>query len=78
MRGHCGLLDRANPCRYRHRMGAAVVRGRLRPSDLLFARRVDALKREMQRFSDAGEVFRSHPEVRAPSRVVDAVVPAVA
>ena len=78
MRGHCGLVDPANPCRCRRRIGAAIVRGRLDPSDLLFARRVDTLKRDMERFSDAGAVFRSHPEIRAESRVVDAVVRAVA
>jgi RNA polymerase sigma factor (sigma-70 family) len=78
MRGHCGLLDPANPCRCRRRIGAAAVRGRLDPSDLLFARRVDALKRDLETFTDAGAVFRSHPEIRGSSRVVDAVLRAVA
>lgn len=78
MRGHCGLVDPANPCRCRRRIGAAVVRGRLDPADLLFARRVSSLMRDMERFTDAGAVFRSHPEIRAESRVVDAVVRAVA
>ena len=77
MRGHCGLLDPANPCRCRRRIGTAVARGRLDPGDLLFARRVAALKRDLERFSDAGAVFRSHPEVRSQSRVVEAVVAAV-
>ena len=78
MRGHCGLVDPANPCRCRRRIGAAIALGRFDPSDLLFARRVEALKRDMERFSDAGAVFRSHPEIRAKSRVVDVVVRAVA
>ena len=46
MRGHCGLVDPANPCRCRRRIGAAIAYGRVDPSDLLFARRVDILKRE--------------------------------
>jgi len=78
MHGHCGLVNPANACRCRRRIGAAISHGRLDPSDLLFARRVDALKRDMERFSDAGAVFRSHPEIRSESRVVDAVVRAVA
>ena len=78
MRGHCGLLDPANPCRCRRRIGAAVAHGRIDPSDLLFARRVDALKRDMESFSDAGAVFRSHPEIRGSSGVVEAVLRAVA
>ena len=77
MRDHCGLLDPANPCRCRRRIGAAVRRDRLDPEHLLFARRVDALKRDMERFTDAGAVFRSHPEIRASSGVVEAVVRAV-
>ena len=78
MRGHCGLLDPANTCRCRRRIGAAAVNGRLDPTDLRFARRVDALKRDMETFTDAAAVFRSHPEIRSASRVVDAVLRAVA
>jgi RNA polymerase sigma factor (sigma-70 family) len=78
MEGHCGLLDPSNPCRCRRRVGAAIRRGRVDPGDLLFARRVDALKLEMQRFTDAGAIFRSHPELRTPAELVDAVLRAVA
>jgi RNA polymerase sigma factor (sigma-70 family) len=77
MAGHCGVLDPANACRCRRRIGAAIGRGRLAPDDLLFARRVGALKRDMERFTDAGAIFRSHPELRAAPRLVDAVMRAV-
>ena len=77
MRGHCGLLDRANACRCHRRVGAAIARDRVDPDDLLFARRVSALKRDMEAFTDAGAVFRSHPELRAAPGLVDAVVRAV-
>jgi RNA polymerase sigma factor (sigma-70 family) len=78
MAGHCGLIDAANACRCRRRVGAAIARGRLDPDDLLFARRVDALKQDMERFTDAGALFRSHPELRSSERVVAAVMTAVA
>jgi RNA polymerase sigma factor (sigma-70 family) len=78
MQGHCGLIDPENPCRCRRRIGAAIQRGRADPQHLLFARRVDALKLDMQRFTDAGAIFRSHPELRTPPQLVDAVVRAVA
>jgi RNA polymerase sigma factor (sigma-70 family) len=61
MQGHCGLLDPTNPCRCRRRVGAAIRRGRVDPEDLLFAQRVDALKLDMQGFTDAGAIFRSQP-----------------
>ena len=77
MQGHCGLLDPANPCRCRRRVGAAIHHGRVDPEDLLFARRVDALKLDMQRFTDAGALFRSHPGQRTPPALVDAVLRAV-
>lgn len=77
MEGHCGLLDPANACRCRRRIGAAIQRGRVDPDDLLFARRVGALKLEMQRFTDAGAIFRSHPELRTPPELIDAVMRAV-
>jgi RNA polymerase sigma factor (sigma-70 family) len=77
MQRHCGLLDPANPCRCRRRIGAAIQRGRVDPEDLHFARRVDALKLDMQRFTDAAAIFRSHPELRTPPALVDAVLRAV-
>jgi RNA polymerase sigma factor (sigma-70 family) len=78
MQGHCGLLDPSNACRCRRRVGAAIERGRVDPGDLLFAQRVDALKLDMERFTDAGAIFRSHPELRTPHELVDAVLRAVA
>jgi RNA polymerase sigma factor (sigma-70 family) len=77
MQGHCGLLDPANRCRCRRRVGAAIQRERVDPEDLLFAQRVDALKLDMQRFTDAGAIFRSHPKLRTPPELLDAVLRAV-
>jgi hypothetical protein len=78
MQGHCGLLNPANPCRCHRRIGAAIARGRADPANLLFATRVEGLKRDMEAFTDAGAIFRSHPELRADSAVVDAVLRAIA
>jgi hypothetical protein len=78
MRGHCGLLDPANACRCHRRVGAAIAQGRVDPSHLLFATRVEGLRRDMEAFTDAGAIFRSHPELRADSRIVDAVLHAIA
>ena len=78
MQGHCGLLDPDNACRCRRRIGAAIRGGRVDPEDLHFARRVGSLKLEMQRFTDAGAIFRSHPELRTPPELIDAVMRAVA
>jgi RNA polymerase sigma factor (sigma-70 family) len=77
MREHCGLLDSANACRCHRRVGAAIARGRADPAHLLFATRVEGLKRDMEAFTDAGAIFRSHPELRTDSRVVDAVLRAI-
>ena len=48
------------------------------PTELLFATRVETLKRDMQAFTDAGAIFRSHPELRDDSRILDAVLRATA
>jgi DNA-directed RNA polymerase specialized sigma24 family protein len=78
MESHCGLLGPGNACRCQRRIGAAIKRRRVDPEDLLFAHRVDTLKLEMERFTDAGAIFRSHPELRTPRELVDAVLRAVA
>ncbi len=78
MQGHCGLLDPDNACRCHRRVGAAIQRERVDPENLLFARRVSALKLDMERFMDAGAIFRSHPELETPPELVAAVMRAVA
>jgi hypothetical protein len=50
------------------RRGAPFMRGS-RPAE-----RVGALKLDMQRFTDAGAIFRSPPELRTPPELVDAVL----
>jgi DNA-directed RNA polymerase specialized sigma24 family protein len=75
MRGHCGMLDAANPCRCERRVDAAIAAGRVDPRRLLFVREQ---VRRIERFQDAAAVYRSHPEQRAPERVVAAVLEAVA
>ena len=67
MAGHCGLVDPGNPCRCSRRIGAAVEQGRVDPRTLLFARRGVA---EMDHLRSAAAVMRSHPEVRAPERIM--------
>lgn len=78
MTGHCGLIDPANACRCRRRIGAAIARERVDPDRLQFAGRVASLRLDMERFCDAGALFRSHPELREAPELVAAVVRAVA
>jgi RNA polymerase sigma factor (sigma-70 family) len=78
MAGHCGLIEPANACRCRRRIGAAIARERMDPERLQFAGEVATLKRDMERFSDAGALFRSHPELRDAPGLVEAVVRAIA
>ena len=80
-RGRAGLGSsaraRRQPYRCRRQIGAGIQRGRVGPEDLLFARRVHALKLNMQRFTDAGAICGSHPELSAPPALVKAVLRAV-
>ena len=73
MRGHCGLLDAANPCRCERRIGTAIRQGRVDAARLLFARGVQRPMQQMQRLEDAAAVLRSHPELRAPDTVNDVI-----
>ena len=67
MAGHCGIVDPANACRCRRRIGTAIAQGRVDPANLMFARRGIV---EMDRLHSAAAVMRSHPEARAPGRIV--------
>ena len=74
MSDHCGLASPVNPCRCRRRMGAAIRQSRLDPDHLLFARDVRRHVDQMERLHDAAAVFRSHPPLRAPERVAEAIL----
>lgn len=74
MRGHCGLVDPANPCRCSRRVGRAIELGRLNREELLFAgharrRELEQPLAEMERLQDAAVVFRSHPAYQAPESI---------
>jgi RNA polymerase sigma factor (sigma-70 family) len=68
MEGHCGIVDPSNPCRCRRRIGAAIGQGRVAARGLLFAR--DGIA-DMERLHSAAAVMRSHPEARAPERIME-------
>lgn len=74
MRGHCGLVDPANPCRCSRRVGRAIELGRLNREELLFAgharrRELEQPLAETERLQDAAVVFRSHPAYQAPESI---------
>jgi RNA polymerase sigma factor (sigma-70 family) len=77
MAGHCGLVDPANPCRCRRRLGRAVAAGRVDPSNLLFARhprRAGPLGRpiaEMEALHRAAEELHRSPAYAAPGGVAE-------
>ncbi|MGH7702529.1 MAG: RNA polymerase sigma factor, partial [Gemmatimonadales bacterium] len=82
MRGHCGLVNRDNPCRCARRIPHARETGRLDPGHLLFAThpsrgdRPPDLNRQVQEMEElhrAAAVFRSHPDYAGPERLLDAV-----
>ncbi len=73
MRGHCGIVNPANPCRCRRRIGRAIELGRVDQSNLHFAgHTAEAVRRgvdDMERLQDAAAVFRSHPTYKAPEQL---------
>jgi RNA polymerase sigma factor (sigma-70 family) len=77
MAGHCGLVDPANPCRCRRRLGRAVAAGRVDPGNLLFAthpRRDGPLGRpiaEMEALHRAAEELHRAPAYAAPERLAE-------
>jgi RNA polymerase sigma factor (sigma-70 family) len=75
MEGNCGLVNPSNTCRCARRIGGAIGRGRVDPDAPVFAGhpRRPAVRRglvEMERLHAAAVIFRSHPDYRAPERVV--------
>jgi RNA polymerase sigma factor (sigma-70 family) len=82
MRGHCGLVSADAACSCGRRAAAAIQRGRVDPTHLLFAGRGDPAPRrlpvleavgEMERLHDMAAIYQSHPQYRAPERVTTAI-----
>ncbi|MGW0828552.1 RNA polymerase sigma factor [Streptomyces sp. NPDC002845] len=74
MRARCGLFDKANACRCRKRVTAAVGRGCVDPHDLVFATSARQARefpevlteiRRLEHAERAGAIYRSHPEARS-------------
>lgn len=76
MTGHCGLINTANPCRCRRRVGCAIERGHVRPDAPLFAHsvaharqfpKVIATIRLLEEGRRSAALFRSHPQLEPSS-----------
>jgi RNA polymerase sigma factor (sigma-70 family) len=79
MTAHCGLVEPSAACSCARRIGPALERRRIDPSNLLFAGRGTAARRHlpvleavgaMERLHQIAGLFQSHPEYAAPERVV--------
>jgi RNA polymerase sigma factor (sigma-70 family) len=73
MTSRCGLANPVNTCRCRRRVTTAIARGRVVPSNLLFAssreqaRRFPQVLAQIRRLEDtrrAAALYRSHPETK--------------
>jgi RNA polymerase sigma factor (sigma-70 family) len=72
---HCGLVNRAAPCRCDRRVHAAIRMGRVDPKQLLFTPHVapgEAVG-EMERLHDLASLMRSHPDYEAPEATAAAI-----
>ena len=69
----CGLVDPDNPCRCEKQVGPAAALGVLHPQRLRFATHARRTARTIERLATAAEVFRSHPDYRAPDSFVQAM-----
>ena len=78
MLSRCGLVNPANPCRCRRRVGVAVALGRVDPTRMLFASsRQQAMRfpqvldeiRNLEELRRAAALYRSHPEPRPPGNL---------
>ena len=67
---HCGLVNRAAPCRCSRRVNVAVGTGRVQPGALRFVQAdTRAAVGEMERLHDLASLMRSHPDYQAPEGV---------
>lgn len=82
MQSHCGLANQKAPCRCDRRIGAAIARGHVNPSMLLFAGRLQVnpscaavleSTAELNGFEAAGQVLRSNPHYATPESVIDSL-----
>src|SRR5205807_9618315 len=77
MTHHCGLVNEAVACRCRRRIGVAIERQRVVPTELHFAgpdvEVVDRGVVEMEQLNTAAAIFHSTPLYRPPKRLAAGV-----
>ena len=71
---YCGVVNPAAPCSCDRRVARALELGRIKRDRLVLAspeqQRTQDSVRQMERLHDAAALFRSHPQYRAPERIV--------
>lgn len=70
LRGHCGLVERQCACRCAKLVGPAVELGVVDPERLRYVagRQAESLRRDIDEFANAAELFRSHPTYKLALR----------
>ncbi len=78
----CGIVDEAAPCRCAHRVGAAIQKRRIDPSELLFVEHpvhdadrssVEALEGALHAICDAPSLMRATPHYQAPKALLESL-----
>jgi hypothetical protein len=71
---YCGVVNPAAPCSCDRRVARALELGRIKRDRLVLAspeqQRTQESVQRMERLHDAAALFRSHPQYRAPERIV--------
>ena len=69
----CGLVNQANACRCDKQVKPAIELGVMDPNHLRFATHARRTARRIESLASAAQVFRSHPDYRAPDTFVQAM-----
>jgi RNA polymerase sigma factor (sigma-70 family) len=72
LRGRCGLLDRAAPCRCEKRINYAIGKGRIDPARPTLATRAAAAN--LRQLRQVGDLMRTHPDYAAPQARTEAIL----
>lgn len=73
LNSHCGVYNPQNTCRCNKRISSAISCGRIKPTNLYFADKIEPYNEEMEELNSLTGIFQNHGNFKSDSNFIEQV-----
>lgn len=73
LNSHCGVYNPDNTCRCNKRIGSAISCGRIKPTNLYFADKIEKYNEEMEEFNSMTGIYQNHGNFKSDTNLIEQI-----